>query len=235
MVVSSFYNTLINEEEAIPTSTMLEIDKIRQKGILFVVATNWLYKEILEYNKDFAFVDYIISLNGSCLYDVKKEKEIYKKKITLANRKKIFNILQDQGTIYYTEEKKYQHFSEIENKDIYKIEVELSKIGEKQLNEIKKMKVNTSILNKNNVQYLEITSFQANMFTGADQIALKHGISLKEILVIAGNESDISLVSNIKNSYVVKNSDKQLKTITKKKTLSNRDKGVEKVLTIVNN
>ena len=29
IVVSSFYNTLINLEEAIPTSTMLEIDRIR--------------------------------------------------------------------------------------------------------------------------------------------------------------------------------------------------------------
>lgn len=234
MIVSSFYNTLINEEEAIPASTMLEIDQIRQKGILFVIATNRLYKEILDYNKDFSFVDYIISLNGSCLYDVKKDTEIYKKKISLANRKKISNIMKDEGISYFTENEIYYQFSEIEEKNIYKIEIDLSKIEEKQLDTIKKMKVNTSVLTKNNNKYLEITSSQVNMFTGADQIALKHGISLKEILVIAGNESDFSLVSNIKNSYVVKNCDKQLKTVTKKRTLSNIDKGVENVIKIVN-
>ena len=47
MVVSSFYNTIINKEEAIPTSTMLEIDRIRQKGIIFSICTNRQYNEIL--------------------------------------------------------------------------------------------------------------------------------------------------------------------------------------------
>ena len=37
MVVSSFYNTLIDNEEAIPVSTMLEIERIRKKGIIFSV------------------------------------------------------------------------------------------------------------------------------------------------------------------------------------------------------
>jgi hydroxymethylpyrimidine pyrophosphatase-like HAD family hydrolase len=39
IVVSSFYNTLINYEEAIDASTMLEIDRIRNKGILFTILT----------------------------------------------------------------------------------------------------------------------------------------------------------------------------------------------------
>ena len=38
MIVSSFYNTIIDYEEAIPTSTVLEIDRIRNKGISFSVA-----------------------------------------------------------------------------------------------------------------------------------------------------------------------------------------------------
>ena len=230
MVVSSFYNTLINEEEAVPTSTMLEIDRIRQKGILFVIATNGLYKEIIDYNKDFPFVDYIISLNGSCLYDAKKEKEIYKKKISIATRKKISTLVEDKGIFYYTEEKVYHHFSEIEDKNIFKIELDIPKQDEKVIQEIKKMKVNYSILRKNNKEYLEIISPQVNMFTGADQIALKHNISLKEILVIAGNESDYSLVSNIKNSYIVENSDKSLRKSTKKKTSANTKNGVENVI-----
>ena len=56
MVVSSFYNTLIDEEDAIPTSTMLEIDRIRKKGIIFTICTNRLYTELLEYNRDFPFI-----------------------------------------------------------------------------------------------------------------------------------------------------------------------------------
>ena len=61
MVVSGFYNTLLDEEEAIPTSTMLEIERIRQKGVAFTICTNRLYTEVLDYNKDFPFLDYIVS------------------------------------------------------------------------------------------------------------------------------------------------------------------------------
>ncbi|MBQ9018728.1 MAG: HAD hydrolase family protein [Bacilli bacterium] len=89
MVVSSFYNTLINKEEAIDMSTMLEIDRIRNEKVLFTISTNGLYKEILDYNKDFPFVDYIISLNGSYIYDVLKDKCIYKQKIAKIDVKKI--------------------------------------------------------------------------------------------------------------------------------------------------
>ena len=37
MVVSSFSKTLINSEEAISVSTMLELDRIRKEGILFCI------------------------------------------------------------------------------------------------------------------------------------------------------------------------------------------------------
>ena len=79
MVVISFYHALIDEESAISQSIMLEIERIRKKGILFCVCTNGTYQEVLEYNKDFPFIDYIISLNGSYIYDVLKEQKNKKK------------------------------------------------------------------------------------------------------------------------------------------------------------
>ena len=82
MVVCSFYNALINEEEAIPTSTMLEIERLRKKGIVFSICTNGLYQEVLDYNRDFPFVDYIISLNGSYVYDVEGKRCLFKSKIS---------------------------------------------------------------------------------------------------------------------------------------------------------
>ena len=74
MVISSFYNTLINSEESIETSTMLEIDRIRSKNILFTIITNRHLKEILYYNRDFPFIDYVISLNGAHVYDITNNK-----------------------------------------------------------------------------------------------------------------------------------------------------------------
>ena len=53
---------------------------------------------------------------------------------------------------------------------------------------------------------------------------------INEILVIGGNESDTELISNIPNNYVVDNASKDLKKIARKKTTSNNNHGVEKVL-----
>jgi hydroxymethylpyrimidine pyrophosphatase-like HAD family hydrolase len=124
MVVSSFYNTLIDEEEAIPTSTMLEIERIRKKGIVFTICTNRGYKEVLDYNKDFPFIDYIVSLNGTYIYDVSKNKCLFKKKITLSTLTKLVNLFPNNKINYYTVDEVYTDFKDIEDKTVFKIEVE---------------------------------------------------------------------------------------------------------------
>lgn len=226
MVVSSFYNTLIDNEEAIPVSTMLEIERIRKKGIIFSICTNGYYKEVLDYNRDFPFIDYIVSLSGSITYDVKKEKVLSKIKFTKTTIKKINDIFEKHKISYYSENK---ILKKVKEEDIYKIEIEL-KENEEYLNKLDKLNINTAVLEKNNKKYLEITPRKSNMFNGIDGIGLRTGISLKDILVIAGNDSDIPLVKNIDKCLVVKNAPKSLKKYVKKQTNSNNDKGVERVL-----
>ena len=145
MVVSSFYNTLIDKEEAIPSSTMLEIDRIRNKGIQFSVCTNHLYSEIIEYNHDFPFVDYIISLNGSYVYDVKKEKCLFKKKISTTNLNKLNSLFPNYKKYYYAATNIY---NELVDEDIYKVEVEITDISE--TDKINKLNLNYSVLELNN-------------------------------------------------------------------------------------
>ena len=225
MVVSSFYNTIIDSEEAIPTSTVLEIDRIRSKKGIFAVCTNRFYEEILDYNHDFHFVDYIISLNGSYVYDVNKNKCIFKKKISQTNLSKVSNLFADYKINYYTETEVYK---KIPDKDIYKIEVEIKDRSE--LEKLTKINLNYSILELNNKMYLEFTNNKVSMFTGVDQISLRNNISLNEVLVIGGNESDVELISNIPHNYVVDNASRELKKYAKRKTTSNDEKGVERIL-----
>ena len=149
MVVSSFYNTLIDNEEAIPVSTMLEIERIRKKGILFSICTNGYYKEVLDYNKDFPFIDYIISLNGSITYDVKKDRVLSKVKFTKTTIKKIIELFSKNKVIYYSENKKIKKVNE---EEIYKIEIEL-KDKEDLAEQLDKLNVNTSILEINKKRY----------------------------------------------------------------------------------
>lgn len=225
IVVSSFYNTLINYEEAIPTSTMLEIDRIRNKKVLFTVSTNGLYNEILEYNKDFPFVDYIISLNGSYIYDVLNNKCIYKQKIAKNDVKKIYNSFKNYKISYYTENNVLSNYNETLNKDIYKIEIEdFVNIN------IENINCNLSVLEKNNKKYLEIVSNKCNSYTALTIIITINNIKENEVLVVTGNDSDIELCKKIRNSYLMENSSELLKQIINKKTTSNNECGVEEVL-----
>lgn len=225
MVVSSFYNTLIDYEEAIPMSTMLEIDKIRNNNILFTVLTNGLYKEILEYNKDFPFVDYIVSLNGSYVYSVLKNKCIYKQKISKLDVKKIYNSFKKYKIYYYTENKVLTNYNETLNNDIYKIEIE--DIKEKIITNIN---CNLTVLEKNNKTYLEIISNKCNPYKGLNEVMLENNISNNEVISIIGNESDIDIFNNIKETYIVENSIKKVNLKNIKKTDSNNNKGVENIL-----
>jgi hydroxymethylpyrimidine pyrophosphatase-like HAD family hydrolase len=228
MVVSSFYNALIDPEDAIPTSTMLEIERIRKKGILFCVATNRSYREVLEYNKDFPFVDYIVSLNGSYIYDVGKGNCLSKNKLTTASIKKMKALFGKYPIKYYTEKEELSDLVDIENTSVYKIEVEIE--DEAELKKLQKINVETSIFEYRGKKYLEVISNKSSMFFGTDQVALKTGTTLKEIIAICANESDCSLVKNIERSYIVKNSPEKLRRIAKKVTYSNADKGVENIL-----
>lgn len=78
-VVICEFEILVDSEEAIPVEIMLEIEKIRNKKKKFIITTKKDYKEILEYNKSYPFIDYIIT--NKIIYDVEKDKEIrYKQK-----------------------------------------------------------------------------------------------------------------------------------------------------------
>ena len=150
MVASSFYNTLIDKEEAIPMSTMLQIDRIRNNNIKFIILTNKSHNELTYYNKDFPFIDYIVSFNGNYVIDINKNKAIYKNPLT---NKKINNILEkykNQKILLYSEDSVYEK-ENYNGQTIYKIEIELKR------KDINNLEENDITFKNNKKTYLEIT------------------------------------------------------------------------------
>lgn len=221
MVACSFYNTLIDKEDAIAMSTMLEIDRIRNKNIKFIVLTNRSVNEVLYYNKDFPFIDYIISFNGNYILDVNKNKIIYKKCLEKNYIEEILTKYKDNKIYLYSDNKVLNrtNYAEFE---IYKIEIELKK------KDLKKLNSNYSIFKYRNKTYLEINSNNYNF--GMIKLLDSLGISKEEVLLIIGNESEKGLINLIPNTYIIGNSPKSLKEMNAKKTSSNNFKGVEKVI-----
>ena len=214
MLVSSFYNTLIDEEDAIPTSTMLELDRVKQNGTQFVVITNRLPEDVLYYNRDYPFIDYIISLNGSIIVDVEKEKTKYYSSFTKEEIKEIEDEYKSKEILYYTKDNVYNFCPQ---EAVYKIEI-------KGIKKTKESKFYQSIFQRNKISFLEIsknTAYDALMSLGKKE---------DEILGIMGNESELKITELLPRIYVVKNASKSLKEKTKNITKSNKQKGVETVL-----
>ena len=221
MVACSFYNTLIDKEDAIAMSTMLQIDKIRSKNIKFTVLTNRSFNEVLYYNRDFPFIDYIISYNGNCILDVNNNKIIYKNYLDKKYIKEILNKYKDNKIYLYSENEVLDKFN-YNNYDIYKIEIELKR------KDLKNISSNLSVLKYRNKYYLEITATED--YSCLINLLKKLNINKDELLLIIGNDSEKLLIKDIPNTYIIGNSSKILKNLTIKKTSSNNFKGVEKVI-----
>ena len=222
MLVSSFYNTLINEEEAIPASTMLEIDRVRKQKIKFVVMTNRLAEEILYYNKDYPFIDYIISLNGSLMLEVATGKVTRFSFFTKKELEEIQEKYKKYEITCYAEKEAYNFFSQ---EPIYKIEIKLPKKKEKELPQ--ENKYHTSIFQIENETYLELT--KNTPYEALKELLKEINITEEETLGMIGNEAEEALLE-MKNIYVVRNAPKSLKDQSEKKTKSNQQKGVESVI-----
>ena len=224
MILSSFYNTLINKEESIEASTIIEIDRLRRNNKLFTILTNRTYQEILYYNKDFPFIDYIVSLNGSIIYDVNKNKIIYKNSLSKEIINRVKELFPNKKIIYYLKDKEKE---DIDNDKVYKIEIEINK-NERDLINILGNNINKSIFNYNNKYYIEITN--KSIIHSIEELIKKERINKNEIIAIIGNDSEKDITNIINKTYVVSNGTKSLKKSTKYKTKSNEERGVEQVL-----
>lgn len=233
VVVSEFDRTLINSEEAISSSTVMEIDRIRNKGCLFCISTDRVLSDILSYNKDFIFTDYIISCSGAYLYDVLNDKVIYKKSITNIVLKKILDNFSDYDIYAYLEDRCWL-IKNIVKEKIYKLEIVcpskkiLNSISEK-LDELElNIKYFSKKIDKNYV--LEIIMDSVDKSVCIEKICKLRKISMDEVVYIGSCENDSFISKKVGYSVCMKNGDLSLKKECSMICPSNDDKGVKKVL-----
>ena len=212
MLVVDFYNTLINREDAISTSTMLGIDTLKQEGIKLTIITNRLLDEVLYYNESYPFIDYIISLNGGVIYDVSNNKKIYGKKLDNETINNINDKYSDYDIDYYKDDN-----------DIYKLEVQLKRKDIKDISNY-----NYPVFRLDNNYYLEISN--NNSYDALCEIMKIENIKNNEIVAVIGNLSEKDFINKIDDTYVVSNALKELKSMTDNRTKSNNSNGVLNVI-----
>ena len=251
MIVSDFCGTLINSEEAISLSTMLELDRIRKDGVLFCITTSKSVRIVKDYNRDFPFIDYIVAFNGSYIYDLNNEEVLYDKSISSGVVKKLYKMFSDKDLCFYTldfcnyigayKDKDYSEllidtasFIDENKKSIYKVSIHLSTLKEAKsiIKKIKdnEIKVDTYLIEEDNHFIVEITNSLNNKMKAIEKIAKKHKIKMKDVIAVCSSPSSCSLIEGVGCGCVVANADKSIKKMANEITDSNEEKGVERII-----
>lgn len=239
LVVSNFYGTLIDHNESIPISTMLEIDRIRKAGVLFCIATSQILKTVLDYNRSFPFLDYIIALNGAYIYDVNHEKVIYKKVLKPSMIKKIYSLFSSFPIYFCTDSKRIlvDDFSSIyqnEKQNIYKIEIHVTKKkeGEEILRKLKEVELDicSYLQSYENHFFIEIFSQDIDKFLGVEKICKLGRFSLDSVVAIGSSSTDVKMIGKVGYGVAVDNACAAVKKKAKEITSSNDCKGIEKII-----
>ena len=246
MLVSSFNNTLISKDESISLPTMLSIDKIRNKNILFVVATSSLLRTIIDYNESYIFSDYIISYNGAYIYDMTKDKTIFKKNIPSTILKKLTKLKQNDmafltlnDTYYIGESYNYDFpieitdindFISFHKKDVYEVIIHYKK---KDLDEIikyiKQFNINYFFRKQGRDTYIEIVYKDIDKYNSTKMICEKENINIKDVISIGNGTNDYELVKHT-DGNCIKNGEKEIKKIANYVTHNEYSEGVKEVI-----
>lgn len=252
LVVSGFDGTLLDDDLAISLSTVLTIDAVRRKNCKFVVATGRNVNFVKDYIKDVNFIDYIISLNGSYVYDVIKDEIIFEKSMKKADIKKIIQRYRKEDVKIYlcTDHSKcFLNVHQEETDDIiirdlddflkfnkvYKIEIhtKTQKSSKEILKQIKKQKLDLSLnFHKYDGKdyFVEITHSKVSKYEAVMFIAKGAKIKNDEIIAYGDFYNDLELVKKVGLGIGVDNAIADVKRVSKEYALSNNLKGVEKSL-----
>ncbi len=250
ILISDFENTLIDEEDAIPLSTMLAIDKIRSCGIAYGIISKKSFKTVMDYNKDFPFLDYIIVLNGAYVYDVNKDKPLYKKNITTSIIKKIKKVFEEYNLCFYTLDYcnytkdivpfdnarkigDFKVFSKFHKDNIFKIDIRCSSKADqsKILNVLEELDLNIRYqAKKDSSYYVEIFMKDCSLLAAIEEICKAREASKNETIIVGSSDDNAEVFKRIGKSYAVLNASNKLKKVASNITVSNLDKAVEVVI-----
>lgn len=254
LILTNFDETLIDKDGIIPLSTVVLFDELRRKNIKIVMVTDRCLKSVLDYNKDFTICDYLITSNGSYIYNVPSQKVIYKKNMGIRIVKKIIKNYFEKADIYITNHKlwnllnKNHHYFEFdvkqitdidsfleENKtDIYKMDLCFKTLEDAQvcLKEIKKLdlKVNINLKNKDTYYDIEITNSEISKLGAVEKILTKEKLTWKDIIFFGTDKTDIPLLKQVGLGIAVANAVPLVKKAAQDITLDHNSKGVEQYL-----
>ena len=253
MIVTDLDGTLLNKKGKVSRYTRKQLKKYKDKGLIITIATGRIYSMAVVALKSIKYVDYIITDNGACVYDINLKKYIYSNYISRNIVKNIYNMFNesikyinfcDKNYVFkYTEEKLnlprrfkvINSYKKIDSKakDITHITIG-TKINDEIFDVAKEIKENYPTLEPvimqdsfENDKCLDIQVKNCTKLNTINWLINKKRIRNDEIMVFGDGLNDIEMVAGFPNGVATNNAldevKKNAKYITK---YSNTQNGV---------
>lgn len=231
MVISEFDRVLINSDEAISQKNIISIDGVRKRGVLFCIMTDRGLDDIISYNRDFPFIDYIILYNGAVIYDVSSNKEIYLKSIPKGIINKIISKLSSYKILAFYKDR-------VDNlnmtSDIYQLQIDCKNSRDvksvcKILDNLD-LNISTFIRKDNGKYYILINSKTRAKNLSIRRLARECKIKLGDIIYIGREMEDEEIFKNVGLAVTDGSSDNRLIKCADDVFYSLEYDGIEKLL-----
>lgn len=240
MLITKFENALLDSEQTIPISTVISVDELRRKDYVFSVITDMEISFATFYTHDFNFINYVICMDGSYIYDNEENKVLYDSPIHVDLIKSILKKYQDSKITLFTDTTHHTYrgakkidFDILNHIKFYKIEIAFKDKEEciKRVKDIKvKYIVNTSMRYENKEYICSIVNPGVSKYEALKMINKKEKIKLADVTSISNNYDDLEIVKKVGKSFFIEGGVEDIKDKCSGTTSSNDQLGVERVI-----
>lgn len=245
-------NTLLNTNGRITNKTKEYLKELHDNGNIIVIATGRIFDTCYEVISRLDFINYIVTDNGSLIYNLKDKKIIYKKYFSKKNIKSLVD-LYDKSYQYieFSDEHYYYKYSRkeinyyglsrnienidkfIKNNIIIHSTIKLvdqnnnCKIIEKINNEFKDLIAFEMISESGNTKWIEIVRKNVSKFKAIKYIAKIEKVRITNTISFGDNYNDLEMLEKSKYGVAMGNADDNIKSIASYTTKSCDEDGVE--------
>lgn len=258
LVITDIDKTLLNDDEIITKENIRAIKLLKEKNILFGVASGRAEASIKKITKEFEIyddIDFIIGSNGVSLYEKTNNEHFYGKQLKGEVIKQVYDYLRDLDvafvvhkddtmlsskiTDYTNTEKNSNQYEQIEVEDFHSVldrdYPKLMIIGQEEIlqeaiNRLKEYSSPDFDFFKTFPIYLELVSKNISKGEMLKLLCDKYNISLKEVLSIGDNYNDLDMIKVSGYGVAVGNAVDTLKKHAKLIVGTNNENGVAEAI-----
>lgn len=248
MIVLDLDGTLLNSNKKVSDESKTYLKKLKEQGIIIVVATGRIYASALNATDGAEFVNYVISDTGSCAYNVDNNETVFKNTINKKTTLKILNYFNDnyryidvcdKDTIY-----KYSNETEIHHNIITTMDLNLILKNCKEISHISiSLKTNDMVFElynklikefvKLNIimmqdsfsdrKWIEIMPKGCSKYNGIKKLAKYLKVKNNDIICFGDGLNDIEMLEKSNYGVALKNALPEVKKVAKDITKYDND------------